>query len=209
MKAPFFRSAAAVFLTAILAAHGAYATGLLPNEAKFAPDERVLPDGSVEGTHRGVLYVYWRDGSAVVQGHAEVNLSQRGYPSDDTHWHIRCSKSSMTDRVLCSALRGNIALSAMPDGSFYVSVPPNDFPGRPAMVRVDSNTAHVGEPPRWNSYSGKLGKKLVTEMLAGTRMAVRHHKWPHDEAVESSIRLYGLAQAIDYLKWAQATAGTK
>jgi hypothetical protein len=108
---------------------------------------------------------------------------------------------SRAQRQHLDALEHEVILIAYPSANL-VSVPLNDYPGKPARARVDSNQPIeiLTASEAVNSKTGAQtiivnSKKLLHQMLTGKSLVVEQHRWPHEGPDFLTIDLAGFADA--------------
>lgn len=117
----------------------------------------------------------------------------------DGEWHTSIRKDDMTDAVICSVMP---TTERMPYPMFYyqqgagvaLTAVGGDFPGRPLMIRIDTNKAESDI----RSIKGDRLNRVVAQIRAGGNvMRVRAYEWPNDYPVDTEWQIDGLAQKLD------------
>jgi hypothetical protein len=134
----------------------------------------------------GFKYVYYADGSGDVEG-------------EHIKWDIRCLKDKISDKRKCSVNGRELVVlygqNAVPQA---VCASSHDFPGRHAVIRIDSLT------PTTTPTDGCIrSKDFIAELQRGKTVVVRFVKWPYDENRDSEETLAGLDDAMQLAQFLQ------
>ena len=165
--------------------------GLRPNE--------MLVNHKYTGLSREGMFPKTGDSYSYKPGGGDVTgrpASGRGI------WMTGCSTDQMTDRVNCrtnlkppaisggafAKLDGGLAIAVNTSGSIKSAcVFGHDFPGRNAMIRVDSNPALVTDTE--GCVAGASATRLQQQLLSGNVLMTRRTEWPYDGGRDQTIKI--------------------
>jgi len=149
------------------------------------------------GTFKGTRYrVYYSDGSGSVQG-LPGNTLDVVRDTHGTNWEIRCSVDKMDDTRYCTLSRGGLTIGIWKDGSHFVSIGYQHYPGSDVTVRIDKNVPiTAGENV---GFSAAQVEAIVDQLQKGEMILTRYQKWPYQTNRDESCPVFGFAQAWEIL----------
>lgn len=103
--------------------------------------------------------------------------------------------------------KGNIHIGIWKDGSSYIQIGSNNYPGTDILVRVDKN-----EPIKAKAdpgYTTSQSDSLITQFKTGNTALSRYIEWPYETNKDLSIDLYGFNQAWEILNIIYKSAGNQ
>lgn len=157
-----------------------------------------------EGIYQDIKYrIYYSDGSGTIQGSKSSKLE---YSIND-NWNTRCDFDGMDDSHWCSMQKGNIYIGIWKDGSSYIQIGSNNFPGTDILVRVDKNGPIKAKADP--GYTTRQTDKLIAQFKTGNTALSRYIEWPHERNKDLSIDLYGFNQAWEILNIIYKSAGNQ
>ncbi len=110
-------------------------------------------------------------------------------------WQGGCNRDAMTDKQVCQVTDQQMNVAVFFSGAGVVTsvcALRHDFPGVPAMIRVDGGAAIEAGPPLPCTTSPKVVKPL----LSGRVIKTRHMAFPSQMFVDKSTGIAGLRDAI-------------
>ncbi len=140
----------------------------------------------------GVFVATNADGSNVYLGKEDRQVT----------WSVSCKVDAITDQRRCSITHypfeaGDpyIVYSSAADREGGICIVEHDFPGRTAMIRIDTNPAITAGTDGCVTLSS-----LAAALRRGGKWTSRRYTWPNDYAVDHVIDLRGISVALDALK---------
>lgn len=155
------------------------------------------------GTLEGVKYrIRFSDGIGTVQGLSTNTLDKDKY---GTNWSTRCRLDEMDDRHWCFLDRGDLTIWLTKDGTPYVLVGYDHYPGSKIAVRVDKNkpitaSAKIG-------FAKAQSLEIIEQLKNGQSALTRYEEWPYQIYRDSSVELFGFPQAWEILQKLHESAG--
>jgi hypothetical protein len=151
------------------------------------------------GSLNGVRYrFYYTDGSGTFAGAKGNSLASTERAQDN--WSTSCSKDAMNDSVRCYATIRDLMVAVHKDGSHYLVVGSDHYPGSDVAIRLDKSAPLVVSskvqyaPPQSNQILGRLKN--------GMTVSTRYQEWPYKGYKDSTFELYGFEEVYSYLQWA-------
>jgi len=167
-------------------------------------DCRFLPDPTnrlnilaryERGTVDGVRYkVHYSDGSAVIQGHADLPLAT-GNQQDN--WNLTCRQSEAEAAHHCTLRKGDISLHKDSENHLTLSIGDNPRTGSEMLLRVDTNWAVTA--PADSGFTDQQTARLLSELRNGRKADTRYHNDSVRAPTDRSMTLYGFTQAVEIM----------
>lgn len=156
----------------------------------------VWPACRVEtGTFKGAKYkIYYSDGSGRVQGLPEGNPDS----SIESDWCIYCYTDKMDDSRWCCLRRGNLTVGIRKDGSYFISIGHEHYPGSTIAIRVDKNEPiSASESAGFSSHQVSV---ILDQLTTGNTLLTRYQEWPYQTNRDDCFSPYGFSQAWEILQ---------
>lgn len=170
----------------------------------WQPGETLVSRTSATGTpysyHAGITktglhYFIYSDGTATISQTADTFSSKL--------WAVNCRIDAMNDRKDCEIFGERSPLLIdyrFSDRPSLICVQGHDFPGRTAMIRIDSSAPiRTGE-----NGCVTASRDLVERLKAAKVVSTRKVHWPYDQNVDEQRDTLGLADAMDLLSYVRS-----
>lgn len=153
------------------------------------------------GDFNGIKYrVYYSDGSGTIQGEKNNTLD---FSERDSNWSLQCLVDGMADTHMCHIRKGDLYVWLSSDGSPFVSIGNNHYPGTGVAIRIDKlkpiDTQDKG------FVASSTVEKILSELKSGNIVMTRYQKWPYKAYVDRTVNLYGFKEAYEILKKVQSS----
>lgn len=151
------------------------------------------------GDLNGVKYRFWyADGSGTFAGTRgnSLSLTER----TQSNWATRCVKDAMNDSVRCMATTRDLTLSVRKDGSYFVVIGSDHYPGTDVAIRIGKSIPVTASSEV--QFRPPKSSQLLEQMRNGVTITTRYQEWPYKEYRDSTFELYGFDEVRSYLQWA-------
>jgi len=151
-----------------------------------------------EGIYQGIKYrIYFSDGSGSIQG-LPTNTLEYLHDEYGTNWSTLCEIDKMNDTHWCFLEKRDLRVIMWKDGTLFVAIGSNHYPGSKMVVRVDKNKP-ISAPEK-SGFTAAQTRSIIGQLIVGSTVVTRYKKWPYQSNNDESFELFGFPQALEILK---------
>ncbi len=152
-----------------------------------------------EGSVNGVRYrFFYADGSGTFAGTKGNSLAKGERKA--ANWSVGCDKDSMNDKVHCFAVNRDLGLFVNADGSHFLLIGSQHYPGSEVAVRFGDSQPIAADSKQ--QFSAEQSAELIGRLKNGETVSTRFQQWPYEQHIDKTFELYGFDEVYSYLQWA-------
>lgn len=182
---------------------------LIPLEAKFS-DSSFMSKNETDikqtGSKDGVFYQISHLSSKGEISANEPGLSKEELRDHWQSWNVGCKKDIMDDTINCFAMLNNLFIMFYEPHDAELSILDPEEPRKEISnihVRIDKGAVQSKQS---KTFSVLETKQILDSINEGSRVDIRYFDPVTDRNVDTTLHIYNMDIALNYLKWVISVA---